>query len=284
MLNEMGATSADRIREIQAKGYPAYTTHAGWLGYSDEKIATLCAEFLDLGLTSFKIKVGQDLEDDKRRCKMVRKAIGPKNQLMIDANQRWEVNEAIEWVTALKEFGLLWIEEPTSPDDILGHATIAKALKPLGIGVATGEMCQNRVIFKQLFQADAISFCQIDSCRVGGVNENLAIYFMAKKFGVPVCPHAGGVGLCGFVQHLQIWDFVCLSGSMENRMIEWVNHLHENFHAPPSVIGGRYQCPMEPGYSNHMKEESIAMYEFPQGSYWSNIAKKDEETTTMVCQ
>jgi len=288
MLKEAKSGAPKREKEISADGYPAYTTSVGWLGYSDEYILKQCKEQLDLGLVAFKVKVGQNLEDDKRRLTMVRKAIGPKNKLMIDANQRWEVNESIEWVTALKEFNLLWIEEPTSPDDILGHAKIAQALKPLGIGVATGEMCQNRVIFKQLFQSNAISFCQIDSCRVGGVNENLAIYFMAKKFGIPVCPHAGGVGLCGFVQHLQMWDYVCLSGSMENRMIEWVEHLHEHFYSPPKVRKGRYLAPTEEGYSCHMKEESIATYEYPKGSYWSGITSESSGSLpkhqTMVCQ
>lgn len=279
MLRAKQPDSAKREQEIRQNGYPCYTTSVGWLGYSDSRIAKLCEEQLALGFTSFKVKVGQSLEDDRRRCAMVRQCIGSKNTLMIDANQRWEVNEAIEWVKNLKEFSPLWIEEPTSPDDILGHAAIAKALAPLGIGVATGEMCQNRVIFKQLFQTKAISFCQIDSCRVGGVNENLAIYFMAKKFGVPVCPHAGGVGLCGFVQHLQMWDYISLSGTQENRIIEWVDHLHEHFTAPPVVKNGRYLCPTAPGYSGCMKDESVATYEYPHGSYWSNLGNQ-----TMVCQ
>ncbi|CAL8069421.1 unnamed protein product [Orchesella dallaii] len=284
MLKEKKDTASQREQELsQGKGYPAYTTSVGWLGYSDERILRLAKEQQALGLVSFKVKVGQNLEDDKRRLRLVRQAIGPNNKLMVDANQRWEVQESIDWVTSLKEFNLLWIEEPTSPDDILGHATIAKALKPLGIGVATGEMCQNRVIFKQLLQANAISFCQIDSCRVGGVNENLAIYFMAKKFGIPVCPHAGGVGLCGFVQHLQAWDYIQLSGSMENRMIEWVDHLHENFYSPPVVKDGHYLLPKDPGYNGQLKDESIATYEFPKGTYWSSVA--DEQVhPTMVCQ
>jgi len=260
-------------QEMKTKGYPAYTTQVGWLGYSDDTVNSLCKEFLADGFTGFKVKVGQNLQDDKKRCKLVRDAIGAQNNLMIDANQRWDVEEAIEWVTQLEEFKPLWIEEPTSPDDVLGHATIAKALKPLGIGVATGEMCQNRVIFKQLLQANAISFCQIDSCRVGGVNENLAIYFMAKKFGVPVCPHAGGVGLCEMVQHLQMWDYISLTGDKQNRVIEWIDHLHEHFTAPPKVVRGHYLAPEKPGYSTQFKERSIETYEFPNGKYWSSAAE-----------
>jgi L-fuconate dehydratase len=256
--------------EMKTQGFPAYTTQVGWLGYSDETVNGLCKEFLDDGFTSFKVKVGQNLEDDKKRIKLVRDAIGPDNNLMIDANQRWDVEEAIKWVTELQEFKPLWIEEPTSPDDILGHATIAKALKPLGIGVATGEMCQNRTIFKQLLQANAISFCQIDSCRLGGVNEVIAVYFMAKKFGIPVCPHAGGVGLCEMVQHLQIWDYISLTGEKQNRVIEWIDHLHEHFTSPPIVRRAHYIAPKDPGYSTEIKLRSIETYEFPNGKYWSS--------------
>jgi L-fuconate dehydratase len=274
MLKEKFTVSeSERENEMKTIGFQAYTTSAGWLGYSDENIKKLCKEFMDKGFNSFKVKVGQNLEDDKKRCKLVRDVIGDDRQLMIDANQRWEVQESIDWVLALKEFKPLWIEEPTSPDDILGHATIAKALRPYGIGVATGEMCQNRIIFKQLMQAQAISFCQIDSCRVGGVNENLAIYFMAKKFGVPVCPHAGGVGLCEMVQHLQIWDYISLTGDKTDRMIEWADHLHENFVSPPNVKNGHFIAPTDPGYSTQMKEESIATYEYPNGSYWDKADK-----------
>ncbi|CAG7835871.1 unnamed protein product [Allacma fusca] len=257
--------------EMKTTGFPAYTTQVGWLGYSDDTVNSLCKEFLNDGFTSFKVKVGQNLEDDKKRLKLVRDAIGPDHNLMIDANQRWDVEEAIQWVTELQEFKPLWIEEPTSPDDILGHATIAKALKPLDIGVATGEMCQNRVIFKQLLQANAISFCQIDSCRMGGINEVIAVYFMAKKFGIPVCPHAGGVGLCEMVQHLQIWDYISLTGEKQNRMIEWVDHLHEHFTSPPKVRRGHYIAPKDPGYSTEIKIRSIETYEFPDGKYWSSV-------------
>jgi L-fuconate dehydratase len=271
MLKEKKTKSAaERENEMRTKGFQAYTTQAGWLGYSDDKVNGLCKEFLKEGFTSFKVKVGQDLNSDKKRCKLVRDAIGASNNLMIDANQRWGVQESIDWVTQLKEYKPLWIEEPTSPDDILGHATIANALRPLGIGVATGEMCENRVIFKQLLQAKAISFCQIDSCRLGGVNEVLSVYFMAKKFGVPVCPHAGGVGLCEMVQHLQMWDYISLTGESENRMVEWVDHLHEHFTAPPVVRKGHYIAPTEPGYSTEMKNQSLQTYEFPSGKYWSS--------------
>ena len=216
-----------------------------------------------------KIKVGRDLADDKRRCAILREEIGPDRFLMIDANQIWDVGEAIDWVTALAPFRPLWIEEPTSPDDVLGHAAIRKAVKPLGIGVATGEMCQNRVIFKQLMQAGAIDFCQIDSCRLGGVNEVLAVLLLAKKFGIPVCPHAGGVGLCEYVQHLAMIDFVCVAGSMEGRVLEYVDHLHEHFFDPVRMRAGRYMPPEMPGYSITMKPRSLDKFEFPAGAAWT---------------
>ena len=254
-----------RIAELEAKGYPAYTTSAGWLGYSDDKLRRLCREAVADGMDHLKIKVGRDLEDDKRRCAILREEIGPDRFLMIDANQIWDVEQAIDWVTALAPYRPLWIEEPTSPDDILGHAAIRKAVKPLGIGVATGEMCQNRVIFKQLMQAGAIDFCQIDSCRLGGVNEVLAVLLLAKKFGIPVCPHAGGVGLCEYVQHLAMIDFVCVAGSMEGRVLEYVDHLHEHFFDPVRMRAGRYMPPEMPGYSITMKPRSLDRFEFPAG-------------------
>ena len=265
--NEPG--KAARIAELEAKGFPAYTTSAGWLGYSDDKVRRLCREAVAEGLDYLKIKVGRDLEDDKRRCAILREEIGPDRFLMIDANQIWDVGQAIEWVTALAPYRPLWIEEPTSPDDVLGHATIRKAVKPLGIGVATGEMCQNRVIFKQLMQAGAIDFCQIDSCRLGGVNEVLAVLLLAKKFGIPVCPHAGGVGLCEYVQHLAMIDFVCVSASMEGRVLEFVDHLHEHFIDPVRIRAGRYMPPMTPGYSITMKPASLDRFEFPHGAAWA---------------
>jgi L-fuconate dehydratase len=260
---------AGRIAELEAKGFPAYTTSAGWLGYSDEKLRRLCREAVAGGMDYLKIKVGRDLADDKRRCAILREEIGPDRYLMIDANQIWDVGQAIDWVTALAPYRPLWIEEPTSPDDVLGHAAIRKAVKPLGIGVATGEMCQNRVIFKQLMQVGAIDFCQIDSCRLGGVNEVLAVLLLAKKFGIPVCPHAGGVGLCEYVQHLAMIDFICVAGSMEGRVLEYVDHLHEHFFDPVRMRAGRYMPPEMPGYSITMKPRSLARFEFPAGAAWA---------------
>jgi L-fuconate dehydratase len=271
MLRRLEPTRAGRESEVLARGYPAYTTSAGWLGYCDEKIRRLCREALAGGWTSFKVKVGSNLQDDLRRCSIVRSEIGGDRALMIDANQRWDVPEAIEWVRALAAVRPLWIEEPTSPDDVLGHAAIARALEPLGIGVATGEHCQNRVVFKQLLQARAISFCQIDSCRLGGVNEVVAVLLLAAKFGVPVCPHAGGVGLCEYVQHESIFDFVCVSGSLEGRMIEYVDHLHEHFADPCVVKNGRYQAPTAAGASITMKPGTIRAFTYPTGKVWKNL-------------
>jgi L-fuconate dehydratase len=271
MLERLAPTKAAREAEVRASGYPAYTTSAGWLGYSDDKIRRLCREALADGWTSFKVKVGADLEDDRRRCTIVRSEIGDSRALMIDANQRWDVSPAIEWVKSLASLRPLWIEEPTSPDDVLGHAAIAKALAPLGIGVATGEHCQNRVVFKQLLQAGAISFCQIDSCRLGGVNEVVAVLLLAAKFGIPVCPHAGGVGLCEYVQHESIFDFIGVSGSMKGRMTEFVDHLHEHFVDPCVIRGGRYQVPTAAGTSITMKPESIEAYTHPTGKVWKNL-------------
>uniref|UniRef100_A0A803T9L5 Mitochondrial enolase superfamily member 1 n=1 Tax=Anolis carolinensis TaxID=28377 RepID=A0A803T9L5_ANOCA len=237
-------TEEEAYKEQMLKyGYPAYTTSCAWLGYPDQQLKQLCTEALKDGWTRFKVKVGADLQDDIRRCRLVREMIGPENILMLDANQRWEVEEAIEWVTKLAEFKPLWIEEPTSPDDVLGHATISKALALLGIGVATGEQCHNRVVFKQLLQAQALSYVQIDSCRLGSVNENLSVLLMAKKFQIPVCPHAGGVGLCELVQHLIIFDYISISGSLENRMCEYVDHLHEHFKYPVVIKNASYMPP-----------------------------------------
>ncbi len=255
-----------REAELLKLGYPAYTTSVGWLGYSDEKIHRLCREALAEGWTHFKVKVGGKPEDDLRRLSAVRAAIGPDRKLMIDSNQRWDVDEAIARIKELSHLNLWWAEEPTHPDDVLGHARIAKAIAP--VGVATGEHGANRVVFKQLLQANAISFCQIDSCRLGGVNENLAVILMAAKFGVPVCPHAGGVGLCEYVQHLSMFDFIAVTGTMEGRVIEFVDHLHEHFEEPVTVRRGRYMAPVEPGYSITIKPDSRKRYRFPDGEVW----------------
>lgn len=263
------ATKAQRESEMLRDGFPAYTTSAGWLGYTDEHLRNLCREAIAEGWTHFKIKVGADLADDIRRCTIIREEIGDR-KLMMDANQRWDVGEAINNMRQLARFDPWWIEEPTSPDDVLGHAAIAKALAP--IGVATGEHCQNRVIFKQLLQAGAISFCQIDSCRLGGVNEILSVFLMAKKFGVPVCPHAGGVGLCEYVQHLSIWDYVSVSASLDSRLLEYVDHLHEHFEHPVRMRNGRYMPPEAPGYSITMKPASLNEYEYPNGAAWTGQA------------
>uniref|UniRef100_A0A7N4PHL0 Mitochondrial enolase superfamily member 1 n=1 Tax=Sarcophilus harrisii TaxID=9305 RepID=A0A7N4PHL0_SARHA len=261
----------EREEQMLEYGYPAYTTSCAWLGYSDQQLKKLCNEALKEGWTRFKVKVGADLEDDIRRCRVIRDIIGPEKILMVDANQRWDVPEAIEWMLKLAEFKPLWIEEPTSPDDVLGHATISKALAPLGIGVATGEQCQNRVIFKQLLQAEALQFLQIDSCRLGSVNENLSVLLMAKKFQIPVCPHAGGVGLCELVQHLIIFDYISISGSLENRICEYVDHLHEHFKYPVVIKKASYMPPKDAGYSTEMKEESVKKHQFPGGEVWQKL-------------
>jgi L-fuconate dehydratase len=266
ILKRNEATKAAREQEILSSGYPAYTTSAGWLGYSDEKVRALVREGLAQGWTHFKMKVGRDLDDDVRRARLIREEIGPERKLMMDANQVWDVDQAIDWMKELAAFDPHWIEEPTSPDDVLGHAKIARAIEP--IGVATGEHCQNRVVFKQLLQANAISFCQIDSCRLGGVNEVLAVLLMAAKFGVPVCPHAGGVGLCEYVQHLSLFDYIAVSASLENRIVEYVDHLHEHFVFPVVMKNGRYVPPLDPGYSIEMKPESLDYHEFPNGRAW----------------
>jgi L-fuconate dehydratase len=266
ILENNAPTRAAREAEMRRVGYPAYTTSAGWLGYSDETIRRLCREGIAHGWSHFKIKVGRDLQDDLRRCAIVREEIGPERKLMLDANQIWDVDVAIASMRALARFDPWWIEEPTSPDDILGHAAIARAIAP--IGVATGEQCQNRVVFKQFLQAEAIRFCQVDSCRLGGVNEVLAVLLLAAKFGVPVCPHAGGVGLCEYVQHLAIFDYIAVSASLENRIVEYVDHLHEHFINPVVMRGGRYVPPTAPGYSITMRPESLAAYAFPHGAAW----------------
>jgi L-fuconate dehydratase len=266
ILRRNESSKPERETQMWATGYPAYTTSAGWIGYSDEKVRTLVREGLKDGWTHFKMKVGRSLDEDLRRARIIREEIGWDRKLMMDANQVWDVSEAIGYMKELAQFQPYWIEEPTSPDDVLGHSTIAREIAP--IGVATGEHCQNRVVFKQLLQSGAISFCQIDSCRLGGVNEVLAVLLMAAKFGVPVCPHAGGVGLCEYVQHLSIFDYIAVSASLDNRVVEYVNHLHEHFLEPVIMKGPRYMPPTAPGFSIQMKARSLDRYEYPNGEAW----------------
>ncbi len=268
LLRRWESTKVERITRLENEGYPAYTTSAGWLGYADDKIRRLCREAVAEGWTHLKVKVGRDQADDRRRLAIIREELGWERRLMVDANQVWDVPQAIAWMRDLAQFKPWWIEEPTSPDDVLGHAAVARELRPLGIGVATGEHGMNRVLFKQLLQAQAISFCQIDACRLGGVNENLAVMLLAAKFGVPVCPHAGGVGLCEFVQHLAMVDYVCISGSWEGRVCEFVDHLHEHFVDPCRIRAGRYRAPDRPGYSTEMKEGSRQRFAWPAGEGW----------------
>ena len=265
---------AEREKQLRERGYPAYTTTPGWLGYDDAKLVRLCHEAVADGFTQIKLKVGANLDDDIRRMRLAREAVGPDIRIAIDANQRWDVAEAITWINALKPYDVWWVEEPTSPDDILGHAAIARAIAP--IKVATGEHVQNRVIFKQYLQADALSVLQIDSARVAGVNENIAILLLATKFGVPVCPHAGGVGLCELVQHLSMFDLIAVSGSSDNRVIEYVDHLHEHFLEPVTIEDGHYVAPGRPGFSAELKAETLADYRFPGGKIWTELKEKDK--------
>ena len=271
ILERMAPTRREREAQMLRGGFPAYTTSAGWLGYSDEKLRALCREAVAAGWSHVKMKVGQSIEDDVRRARIVREEIGPERKLMMDANQVWDVGEAITNLKHLIEFEPYWIEEPTSPDDVLGHATIARAIAP--IPVATGEHCQNRVIFKQLFQAEAIGFCQLDCCRLGGLNEVLAVLLMAAKFGIPVCPHAGGVGLCEYVQHVSLFDYIAVSGSLEKRVLEYVEHLHEHFVDPVIISNGHYVAPRAPGWSITMRPESLREFEYPTGPAWNNASR-----------
>lgn len=267
-LQERDAGRAARIAEMETAGYPAYTTSAGWLGYSDDKIRSLMRAALADGWTHFKMKVGANIEDDLRRAAIIREEIGPDKRLMMDANQVWGVDQAIADMARLAAYDPWWIEEPTSPDDILGHARIAREIAP--IKVATGEHCHNAVMFKQLLQADAIGFAQVDSCRLAGPNEILGVMLMADKFGVPVCPHAGGVGLCELIQHMSLVDYICVSGSLDNRVLEYVDHLHEHFVDPVVTKGGRYMPPKRPGFSAEMKADSVAAHSYPDGAVWQN--------------
>jgi L-fuconate dehydratase len=256
----------ERIAHLRGTGYPAYTTSPGWLGYSDAKLARLAQQAVTDGFRTIKIKVGRDVEEDVRRVKIAREAIGPDIGLAVDANQRWGVREAAEWIARLAPARLSWVEEPTNPDDILGHAAIRKAVA--GVRISTGEHGQNRILFKQLLQAGAVDVLQIDAARVGGVNENLAILLLAAKFEVPVIPHAGGVGLCELVQHLAMIDYVTISGTTEGRAIEYVDHLHEHFRDPVRIEGGHYRAPSTPGFSAEMLPASLAKYAFPTGAAW----------------
>jgi L-fuconate dehydratase len=268
LMNAQRAGREARIADLERCGYPAYTTSVGWFGFSDEKVRSLCHEALAQGWRHFKLKVGGEPADDLRRAALVRNEIGSSNKLMMDANQRWGIKEAIDRTRELAEFDPWWMEEPTSPDDILGHARIRRET---GVRIATGEHCQNRVMFKQLLQAEAIDVCQIDSCRLAGVNENLAVLLMAAKFGVPVCPHAGGVGLCEYVQHLSAFDYIAVSGSLENRVTEYVDHLHEHFVDPVRIHNARYMLPSQPGYSAEIYPQTLKDYSFPDGKVWRDL-------------
>jgi L-fuconate dehydratase len=268
LLKSKRAGREGRIAELEKTGYPAYTTSVGWFGFSDEKIRSLCHEALAQGWRHFKLKVGGEPTDDLRRAALVRGEIGSDSKLMMDANQRWGVIEAIDRTRELAEFSPWWMEEPTSPDDILGHARIRRETE---VRIATGEHCQNRVMFKQLLQASAIDVCQIDSCRLAGVNENLAVLLMAAKFGVPVCPHAGGVGLCEYVQHLSAFDYIAVSASLENRVTEYVDHLHEHFLDPVRIRNAHYVLPSQPGYSAEMYPQTLMDYRFPDGKVWREL-------------
>ncbi len=266
ILRRNESTKAEREEILLAEGFPAYTTSAGWLGYSEDTLPDRAQDALDAGFTHLKLKVGGDPETDLRRARIVREAIGPETKLSLDANQAWGVEQAIEAVRVLAEVDPWWIEEPTSPDDVLGHRRIRDAVAP--VRVATGEHVQNRVIFKQLLQLEAIDVCQVDCCRLGGVNEVIAVILLAAKFGVPVCPHAGGVGLCEYAQHISMFDFIAVSATFEDRVCEFVDHLHEHFVDPVRVENGRYLAPTTPGYSIEIRPESLSVFAFPNGAVW----------------
>ena len=269
MLERAAPGRENRKKILRDEGYPAYTTTPGWLGYSDDRLAQLCSAAVHDGFPLVKLKVGARLADDVRRCRIAREAVGEETGIALDANQVWDVADAIGWVNELAWVRPEWIEEPTSPDDILGTARIRREVRP--VRVATGEHVPNRVVFKQLLQAEAIDIMQIDACRVAGVNENLANVLLAAKFGVPVCPHAGGVGLCEMAQHLAMFDYVALSGTMVGRRIEWIDHLHEHFTAPARVQDGRYLAPAAPGSSAEFRPESVAEFSFPSGGAWQRL-------------
>jgi L-fuconate dehydratase len=266
ILRRAQSGRAERTERLLEGGYPAYTTTPGWLGYADAKLARLCEEAVEAGYEQVKLKVGANLEDDVRRMGVAREACGPGVRIAVDANQRWDVDEAVRWIRALEPHDPWWVEEPTSPDDVLGHAAIRRGVRP--VRIATGEHVQNRVVFKQLMQAEAIDIVQIDAARVAGVNENIAILLLAAKFGLPVCPHAGGVGLCELVQHLSMFDYIAVSGTLEDRVIEYVDHLHEHFVAPVVIRDGRYRAPIAPGFSAELKPDALAAHLFPGGAAW----------------
>ncbi len=266
LLRAQALTKSDRVASLSAAGLPAYVTSAGWLGYSEQQVRDLCRAALADGWRSFKTKVGVDIASDVRRCEIMREELGADIQLMADANQVWDVPQAIAWVEHLRPFDLRWIEEPTSPDDILGHAAIRKAIAP--IGVATGEHAANRVIFKQLLQAQAIDYCQVDACRIGGLNEVLVVLLLAAAYEIPVCPHAGGLGLCEYVQHIAMIDAVCVSGIVDDRTTEYAAHLHEHFRDPAEIRAGHYVVPHAPGYSIEMLPDSMAALTYPTGREW----------------
>lgn len=261
ILKRAETGKAERIAILEKEGYACYTTSAGWLGYEDEKLRRLCREAIDAGFNHIKMKVGRDLDDDIRRLRIAREVIGPDRYLMIDANQVWDVGQAIDWVKALAPAKPFFIEEPTSPDDVAGHRKIRQAIAP--VKVATGEMCQNRIMFKQFIAEGAIDIVQINSCRMGGLNEVLSVLLIAAKFGLPVWPHAGGVGLCEYVQHLSMIDYIAVSGTKEGRVIEYVDHLHEHFLDPCRIENAAYMPPTQPGFSIEMKPASISNYTFP---------------------
>jgi L-fuconate dehydratase len=270
ILREAEPHKQARIAQLETEGYPAYTTSPGWLGYSDEKMLRLARQAVQDGFRTIKLKVGLRVEDDIRRCRLARAAVGPDIAIAVDANQRWDVDTAIEWLKPLENVGLAWVEEPTSPDDVLGHAAIRRAVAPTPI--STGEHGQNRVMFKQFLQAGAVDLIQIDAARVGGVNENLAILLLAAHFGVRVFPHAGGVGLCELVQHLAMADFVAITGKKEDRAIEYVDHLHEHFVDPVRIERGRYMAPTAPGFSAQMHPDSVTDHLFPDGLVWRELS------------
>ena len=268
MLRRAAPGKAAREQQMLDEGYPGYTTAAGWLGYSEEKMRRLAREAVEAGWTHLKQKVGADIEQDMRRAQILREELGWDRKLMMDANQTWDVDQAVTNMRRLAEFDPWWIEEPTSPDDVLGHAAIRQRIHP--IGVATGEHAHNRVMFKQFFQAAAMDFCQLDPARLGGLNEVLAVVLMAAKFGVPVCPHGGGVGLCQYSQNIVLFDYIAVSASLEKRVLEYVDHLHENFLEPIVIRRGRYMPPQQPGYSVTMKESSLEHFEYPNGPQWQD--------------